>query len=121
MKTRAAPITIVNLVDNEEIPRLSSSFVYLEASYRLSVFSVFMNIHLLMTLEFSADDVERPPDEGFLTTCDCQDCKDADICGCQGESLVVDPATKSKAYAYTSSVGSFTISDVQSPMLVWIG
>ncbi|KAF5321761.1 hypothetical protein D9619_000580 [Psilocybe cf. subviscida] len=81
----AAPITIVNLVDNEEIPRLSSSFVYLEASYRF------------------ADDVERPPDEGFLMTCDCEKCEDADICGCQGESLVVDFETKSKIYAYAPS------------------
>ncbi|XP_006455981.1 hypothetical protein AGABI2DRAFT_180791 [Agaricus bisporus var. bisporus H97] len=79
----AAPITIVNDVDDEEIPFLALGFCYLEKGYQYPPYI-------------------DPPKLDFQVGCDCKRCGDASQCDCQSVSELVDDDGQ-KIFAYTKT------------------
>ncbi|RDB30047.1 Histone-lysine N-methyltransferase, H3 lysine-9 specific, partial [Hypsizygus marmoreus] len=81
----AAQVTIVNEVDDEEVPDLPPEFKYIESEYRYS------------------NKVRRPDDDDadYFIRCECEECELATTCGCQGPSDLEDKYGN-KVYAYTA-------------------
>ncbi|KAF5381719.1 hypothetical protein D9615_005625 [Tricholomella constricta] len=78
----AAAITIVDDVDDDEVPFLPANFSYLESEY---IFS---------------DDIPQVDVDELFVRCECKICKKAAVCSCQEPSELVD-ARGNKMSAYT--------------------
>ncbi|KAI0757427.1 hypothetical protein C8Q80DRAFT_100272 [Daedaleopsis nitida] len=79
----AAPVTFVNEVTNENVPRLVDNFQYLERRYARA-----------QGVPSKAEVFE------YLVSCECEDgCKYASECGCQGPSELKHDGQKIYAYS----------------------
>jgi histone-lysine N-methyltransferase SUV39H len=97
-KSGAASIRFINDVDDEEIPRLKQGFRYIERTYVRFVRLCILRYFRFMSSVLSDEDIPGTPAGAFMT-CDCGDCVDATLCGCQ-----LQDEDEPRVYAYDDDV-----------------